>query len=133
MKAKPRFRVISISQAAKNSTDIFNSFDLFLFDLKKVFVDQLAGMWYADSTMKVEVVTSYRVFSTSYIDLPINNVKEILDYFIKDNILHCYLGNEEWKEFELLEKGEEEYEKTSEVKFYSAESHSTVLKVSKSL
>ena len=30
MKAKPRFRVISISQAAKNSTDIFNSLDLFL-------------------------------------------------------------------------------------------------------
>jgi hypothetical protein len=83
--------------------------------------------------MKVEVVTSYRVYSTSYIDLPINNVKEILDYFIKDNILHCYLGNEEWKEFELLEKGEEEYEKTSEVKFYSAESHQTVMKMSKSI
>jgi len=45
VKAKPRFRVISISQAEKNSTDIFDSFDLFLFDLKKVFVDPLTVMW----------------------------------------------------------------------------------------
>ena len=83
--------------------------------------------------MKVEVVTSYRVYSTSYIDLPIKNVKEIEDYFVKDNILHYALGDEEWKEVELIKDGEEDYEKNTEVKFYSAESHSTVLKVSKSL
>lgn len=83
--------------------------------------------------MKIEVVTSYRVYSTSYIDLPVKNVKEIKDYFIKDNILHYALDDEQWKEIALSEKGEDEYEKNTEVKFYSAESHSTVIKLSKSL
>ena len=83
--------------------------------------------------MKVEVVTSYRVFSSSFIDIPIENVREIKDYFVIDNVLHYALKDEKWEKVALSEKGEEEYEKSSEVKFYSAESHSTILKVSKSL
>ena len=83
--------------------------------------------------MKVEVVTSYRVFSSSYIDLPIENVREIKDYFVIDNILHYTLKDEKWEKVALSEKGEEEYEKSSEVKFYGAETHQTVMKLSKSL
>jgi hypothetical protein len=83
--------------------------------------------------MKVEVVTSYRVFSSSYIDLPIENVREIKDYFVIDNVLHYALKDEKWEKVTLSEKGEEEYEKSSEVKFYGAETHQTVMKLAKSL
>ena len=83
--------------------------------------------------MKVEVVTSYRVFSSSFIDIPIENVREIKDYFVIDNVLHYTLKDEKWEKVALPEKGEEEYEKSSEVKFYGAETHQTVMKLSKSL
>jgi hypothetical protein len=83
--------------------------------------------------MKIEVVTSYRVFSSAYINLPILNVNDIKDYFVKNDVLHYTLGDDKWEEIELSEKGEEEYEKSSEVKFYSAECHQTVMKLSKSI
>jgi hypothetical protein len=82
--------------------------------------------------MKVEIVTSYRVFSSAFIDLPIENIKEIKDYFIIDNVLHYSLKHEKWEKITLPE-GEDEFEKSSEVKFYSAESHQTVMKMSKSI
>jgi hypothetical protein len=70
--------------------------------------------------MKVEIVTSYRVFSSAFIDLPIKNVKEIKDYFVIDNVLHYTLKDEKW-EYITLPEGEKEVEKSSEVKFYAAE------------
>jgi hypothetical protein len=70
--------------------------------------------------MKIEVVTSYKVLSSAYIDLPIENVKEIKDYFVIDNILHYTLKDEKW-EYITLPEGEKEVEKSSEVKFYAAE------------
>jgi hypothetical protein len=70
--------------------------------------------------MKIEVVTSYKVLSSAYIDLPIKNVKEIKDYFVIDNVLHYTLKDEKW-EYITLPEGEKEVEKSSEVKFYAAE------------
>jgi hypothetical protein len=42
------------------------------------------------------------------------------------------LKDEKWEKITLPE-GEDEFEKSSEVKFYSAESHQTVMKMSKSI
>ena len=83
--------------------------------------------------MKITIDASYSVHSSTDVDIPIENVREIKDYFIIDNVLHYTLKNEKWEKVALSEKGEEEYEKSSEVKFYGAESHQTVMKLSKSL